>query len=877
MQIADDELAERKARRDKKISLKEKKEKTGGWREGLEDAGKEFREQAKKERRARVAALYSDLRIAYDTGSLSGPTIKDYLKDFPSGAEYQAFEEISELVHQGKIDKEVQKLRTKIKTSVKSLRHEKVSSRERAAQERKKMLEEAVRDRVGRAGPPKNPETGESFFSAEEWREALLREYVAGRLNEEDLQHFFIYYSADKKEAYEKLAEEEGINLRESGEKFDWDEIGDRILMSAGFRKEFIKDIPTEEGKTIFEEMLNEQIDAFKQILRDTISREEREKKIAELSGDEEKADKELVAEAAKKFLAVRELFTHGVLRYDGKSGKMILKQESDLDGECAAALFDKAGINKKITEYLKPGEYRKGQTTVDSGNADGLLQEWVEAVDPETDEKKMEITTVIDHHGPYSGRGTSATAAVYKVFTELGLLKFEDEKEKKNYDKVVEWVTHSDNFSFPGVENYFDSSNNRMIGFLKFAKFDKLLEFAKSGKDITEILSAGELKKYGFYSEQRDKIIREAKRQIDGLAPEVRVKDPETKKEKKIRTGWVVATGSGLFLVDTRKRSENKLENQARGELQWAAASAGFAGIIRYNTETHGFSVALNKGEFDPKIFKGLPQGKLVRKSMFLQPEGREKLVIGLGDLINRLSPGFEPGPQQAELKKFLEEEPWRIRTIVSRAPEGYWWTNAPDGTKVIVFDRDIPKNFKSGREAYIRLTFYKPQQADNKQRREYGVSEFYIGRLEPDEIVLPKKPEVKKSSVKTEAAPAKPEIKKPEVKKETPAKIEIKKPAAPEVKAASSAKPEIKPPVPKTETKRTPEEVKEIEATIAFGKEKFRKNIFEERMQKLEKDAVWGKRDERERREIARRQTAELEPEVVSFEQSERKKYGI
>jgi len=857
--LIDSDLERRRQRRTKKLAVRSEKGEKGTWEEGLGEAGKEFIEQAKRERKARIAALYSDLRIAYDSGSITDTNIRDYLESFPSDSEYQAFEEVAEAIEQKKIDKEIKKIKTATKVRLRRLDRAKLEKRDGVSQERTKILREAVGERLSsKEGPLRVPETRGDIFSMEEWREAILLEYDDKKITDKDLERFFENYSEEAKAAHQKLAEEERIKVSKesfSENKLSQEEVEEMLMRGLGFREEFIKDIPTQEGKTIFEEMLDEQIDTFKQILRDTISREDREKKIAEFGGDKEKAERELVAEAAKKFLAVRELFTHGVLGYDKEKGQMVLGRYSDLDGKCAIALFGKAGIDISKVGYLTPGEKKQGQITVDSSNMAGLVQESEETVDPKTGERKVEITTVFDHHGPPSDRDTSATKTVYKVFTELGLLKFKDEKEEENYDKVVRWVTRSDNFNFPGIGKYFDTSDRRMIGFLKFSNLDRLLKFAASGKELTDILSEQELKQFeiNFKDRKTGKFIDRAK--------ERRTMVDETK--KKVRElasrGFSVSAKDGKkFLIDTT--------GEAGMEFQWAAADLGYDGIIRYNQETHGFFVALNQGEIDPKIFKDLPQGKLIRKSMFLQPMGQEKLRIGLGDLINRLSPGFEPG-DRTELKRFLEREPWRIRSIVSRAPEGWWWTNTPSGKKVIV--RGLPEGFKSGEEAYLLLE--EPRNVREDERRKYG-GNFYIGHWESDEIVLPKKPEAKKAPAKVQAGPQRSEIRKPEVKKEPLARVEIKKPAAPEVKAA--AKPEIKPAAPKIEKARTPEERRKIEAEIALGKEKLREQVFEKIMQTLKDSSVWGKRSEEERKSVANN-AADLQ--AKSFEQEKRKKYGI
>lgn len=813
----------------------------------------------------REAKEYSDIRMSYNSGSLSERAILEYLRDFPANTEYQAFVKIAEMAERGELEGPgLRKLQEKIEEDIARSGHRKVGKEENEQRKKIKMLMEAVRDRAGRPGPPRSREVNEKFFSVAEWEEAILREYSAGRIDEDELKAFLDYYSKEKKSAYKRLADEEGIKLRGYAEEVDWEEIGDRILTDIGLRKELVKDIPTEGGRAIFEEMLDEQIEYFKQILRDTISREDREKKIAELSGDKEKAEKELVAEAAKKFLAVRELFTHGILGYNKEKGQMVLGRYSDLDGKCAVALLGKAGIDIGNVGYLTAGEKKEGQITLDSSNADGLVQESKETVDPETGERKIEITTAFDHHGPHSHRGTSATAVVYKVFNELGLLKFEDDKEKQAYDKLVEFATRQDNFDFPEMnggpkENNFEKSYRTILGMHKKMPLEKIIQFFKeSKKSPTDELTQEELERYGvLYWRKKGKDGEWA-----GISPSLREQNKEVlaKARELSKKGFLVVAGDGKkFLIDTT--------GEAGGEFQWAAASLGYDGIIRYNQDTHGFFIALNKGELDPETFEGLGQGRLVRKSMFLQPMAREKLLVTLDDLLGRLKPGFEP-ENKTELKRFLEREPWRIRAIVSRAPEGWWWTNTPRGKKVVV--RGLPEGFKSGDEAYLLL---EEPRSVREERIKYG-GDFLIGYWESDEMVLPKKPEAKKTPIKAEVVPPKKETKKPEVKKEPSAKVGVKKPPTPEVKVAPPAKAETKPSVPKVERERTPEDRKKIEEEIARGNKEYEEKVFSRVLRELKSSLALVGRDvkelERNARDAAKGSTR-------LWEQAERKKYGI
>ncbi len=891
--LVDLDLERRRLRREEKVERAGQTEEKS-WKEQVQKVSRGLEKQRKreeiKEKRAKEAALYSDLRSAYNAGSTTAEDVKSYLENFPPEEEREAYRKLADAIDSGEIEDEIGEF------SEDATR--KLSFKERLAKNKQRRGVETIkafttahgltdkglrrpslveRVKLGVAGTIPRVE-GMAEWSADEWYRALLRQYATGLIDEDDLERFFVDFPEEAKRAHEKLLGEiKSEKKPEKGEdKFSREEIEEMFMRSLGVREELIKDIPIEEGRTLFEEMLDDQIEIFKGAMLDAVSRVDYEKKIQELGGDREKAERELITQEAKKFLAVRELFTHGVTGVDKKTGQIVLKRYSDLDGKCAVALFNR-GLNlKKIAGYLTPGEIRQGQATVDSGNSDGMAVESAETVDPKTGERKKEVSAVFDHHGPHSDGGTSATKVIYEVFTKLGLLKFKDEREKKNYEKVVEWVTQSDNFDMPRLAdkvsesevdllsrwNYnkpkdrltnteseklremtvFGTSDLRMVGFLKapHLTLDTLLRFADSGREITDVLTESDLRKFGLKYKKKD----------GEMVDHTETRNKEIKKTLEIvreleQEKWVVETEEGKrFLVDT--------QNKIGGEGQWAAASIGFDGVIRYTPENHNFFIALNNGTFDKKTFAGLPQGKLVRGSVFIKLAGGEKLTVTLGDLIGRVVPEFEP-EKDSGLDKFLEVEPRRIRAIVSQSPEGWWWTNAPDGTKVIIFDRDIPKNFKSGQEAYIRLASPRPEEADDEQERLYGVPEFYVGRFESDEIIFPKKVEVKKESVKAEGKPVEQKV---EVKKE---------PEKPEVKVSKPAE------LAAGKLELLEEERKKIYDEAVRVEEK---RLLREFLEKLKNSSFYGKWTPEAREKFAREQ---IRSQVENAKKELRKKYGL
>jgi hypothetical protein len=979
------DIERRKAKRKMKQGKREKKRPEKTWRQALAEKGGGERKAIEKNSSAIKAAIYSDLRIKYNQGLLKKETLVDFLKDFPSREEYEAHQRLENAIREGDVDEDI----SEMKNEERGREEETVA--QKIMKTRKGRTTEKVREvKVERKGTASiNGE--EVNLSADEWYRQLLRDYALGELSEGDLKYYLSKFSPEGKAARQQLLSE--INKAEAPseqKRLSDKEIDEMVL---GVRENLLA-LPSGEGKPILERLKKVQMGEFKHILEDIISEEEVEKKTAAIAAKEKiepgaaraRAEQELVTEAARKVLAERELVTHGIRSYDKEKKAWGINHYSDLDGKCAMALLQKAGM-KGGGKYVPAGDFERGAANADTGFKDGFLAE----LDEETMvrlEKEMEemykelgkrsqeladlreraaegdeeakkildikkdlvdelkekinkreqerwatslLTLYFDHHGPYSDRDSSATKVVYEVLTELGLLKFKNEAEKKNYEKVVEWVTQSDNFNFPGMKKHFQDSDRKMIGFVKFRNFDQLLKFAESGKNLTDTLNDQELRKFGliFKDNKTGKTVdRPAERR------ETIKKTMESVRDL-MSHGWtVIAAGGKRFLVDT--------EGKLRGEGQWAAASLGYDGTIRYNPKTQGFAVTLNEGTFDEKIFDGLEQGVLIRNSMFLQPEGREKLTVSLGDLIKRLAPDFNPGPK-TELKKFLDNEPWRIKTIVrsetAEKKEGekkeiWWWANAPDGKKVAV--HGLPKDFSSGSEALLKLRSpegakeagydarkvaaiireinKKPKAAiesKEAQKKVFDELRELIGNIKKilgdaykpieeaeREISIMEKIEIGSHNnpvilKKMERVFGNLEEMVQEISKnyyvgfyesekiEFPQEAEIKKDLV-EVKAApkpeerpAAAKQEAKP-APKPERPLTVEEKRrrETEEIIADALTKEKEIIFHELLQIFEKNPVFGKWDASRREALVRQ---EVERRAKPAEKELRKKYGL
>lgn len=77
-----------------------------------------------------------------------------------------------------------------------------------------------------------------------------------------------------------------------------------------------------------------------------------------------EEADKKF-KEATRKYW--NEFAVSGVLQFDPKEGKQVLRPFTDLDGRVALGVLKMAGIDTSKLTYVKPGEYLKGAINLDN------------------------------------------------------------------------------------------------------------------------------------------------------------------------------------------------------------------------------------------------------------------------------------------------------------------------------------------------------------------------------------------------------------------------------------------------------------------------------------------------------------------------------
>lgn len=358
------------------------------------------------------------------------------------------------------------------------------------------------------------------------------------------------------------------------------------------------------------------------------------------------------------------ELVTHGMLIPDKKTGKQILGNFSDLDGECALGLLKLAGIKFKA-EYVPRGQSREGKMNIDTGNKQGVVIEYKDENEDELDKDKniqkkageenkngktiydnygKIMTVYIDHHDPVEslGKNTCATKETYKLLVSMGLLK----KEDQHLAKLVEFVNNEDNKLYYEKElrKNFLNSPKTVLGLHPFIPFHKLEEFFRAGGNPLKPLTVKDLIKYGL----RGIRIGKGKKSMtlieksEQIAERVKISIDELKKME--QEGFIINSNKyGKIAVDIGKRIP--LMNDA-------ARAFGCKGYVLWNPANKSFFITT------VNIFEDeLSQGEKRRDRMWSKPKDDEaELKITLGEILNKMTDGkLEP---EGELKKYLDEE---------------------------------------------------------------------------------------------------------------------------------------------------------------------------------------------------------------------------
>src|SRR3989338_5672409 len=175
-----------------------------------------------------------------------------------------------------------------------------------------------------------------------------------------------------------------------------------------------------------------------------------------------------------------QQLAVHGVLGQD-KEGKTKLLEYTDLDGNGCIELLKMAGIRHKFT-FTEKGSWRDGYIHFDTGGRHGLIIE---------DGGK---TAFFDHHTSSYGMPTSASEITYQALIDMGLLKKEEW-----LDNMVKFITQVDNRTYPHEADYWKYSWRTVLGLQRYLNSKHLVEYFRSGRDPTILLSENDLSKMGL------------------------------------------------------------------------------------------------------------------------------------------------------------------------------------------------------------------------------------------------------------------------------------------------------------------------------------------------------------------------------------------
>ncbi len=290
-----------------------------------------------------------------------------------------------------------------------------------------------------------------------------------------------------------------------------------------------------------------------------------------------------------------KEFAVHGVLVFDPKEGRQVLKPFTDLDGKSALGILKLAGIDTSKLTYVKPGESIKGAINLDTGDKIGVVY------NQETG------TSYFDHHSKNAKEITSATEIMYKTMVNLGMLE-----KTENMDKLVKFVTKLDNFKYP-PENFLKSYRT-ILGLQRDLDFDKLVKYFKEHQSPTEELTSEQFEKYGIKeaSEKQQKLVEDSIQTMDKMEKE----------------GKVIDTSYGKVLINEK----NKLKIGA------PAAYTRYDGIINYIPNV-SFAVMFKEKDINEKLLKEMLgdkfQGKVIRGKMWIYNE-IEPLKLDLEEIIS-------------------------------------------------------------------------------------------------------------------------------------------------------------------------------------------------------------------------------------------------
>ena len=304
-----------------------------------------------------------------------------------------------------------------------------------------------------------------------------------------------------------------------------------------------------------------------------------------------------------------QQLAVHGVLGQD-KEGKTKLLEYTDLDGNGCIELLKMAGIRHKFT-FTEKGSWRDGYIHFDTGGRHGLIIE---------DGGK---TAFFDHHTSSYGMPTSASEITYQALIDMGLLKKEEW-----LDNMVKFITQVDNRTYPHEADYWKYSWRTVLGLQRYLNSKHLVEYFRSGRDPTILLSENDLSKMGLLKAS--------------LKQKAIVEKSFARLAEMEREGLVINSPRyGKIAVDIGKTVAGGFE---------AAKAHGCDGYIIWKPDDNGFFVSMSKSiAITPK------EGVLVRGTMWIKPQDDLPRQTKLSEIITQLAAPITP---QGKLLEYLVEE---------------------------------------------------------------------------------------------------------------------------------------------------------------------------------------------------------------------------
>ncbi len=348
----------------------------------------------------------------------------------------------------------------------------------------------------------------------------------------------------------------------------------------------------------------------------------------------------ETEAEGMEKFKEMtrqtwaKDFVVHGIMEFDAKTGKVTIKNKTDLDGKAVLGLLKLAGFEfdpKVDVQYVAAGKPLEGKINWDTSNRKGF--------EIEQDGQ----TAHGDHHTQDSGQELSASKIAYEVLTKLELLK-----ESPELNQLVDFITKCDNMAYPAME-YGKKSYNTMIGLRRHLSFNQLHNFiVRDHQDPTAAIPEERLKRIIVAPERLDKKTGEVKRVAPTLFDRseqrrLQLDQDEARLYKMVEEGLIVDSPDyGNIVVDINGTVKTGAD---------MAKAFGAGAFIKWMPKTRSFFVTSFGAPLKGKFAQGIP----VRDTMWIKPMNDETpLTTKLEDVLMQMTNGaLKP---MGKLKEYLE-----------------------------------------------------------------------------------------------------------------------------------------------------------------------------------------------------------------------------